>query len=84
MIGYIYGGSGTNFNVPDYQGLFLRGLATNTSNTNFIGDALGALQTDGIKNHQHTFTYDTTTRGGVHKVLQPRQSYQFSKQIQYT
>ena len=63
VIQYTYGGSGINFNVPDFRGLFLRGLGTNT-NTNFVGEALGTLQTDGIKNHQHSFTYDVTNRGG--------------------
>ena len=57
VIGYTFGGSGLNFNVPDYRGLFLRGLGTNGTNTNYIGEAVGTLQTDAIKNHTHSVTY---------------------------
>jgi len=60
-IGYTYGGSGTIFNVPDFRGLFLRGLGTNATNTNFTGSALGTLQTDVIKNHTHSFSYQLST-----------------------
>lgn len=57
-IGYTYGGSGVNFNVPDFRGLFLRGLGTNATNVNYVGGALGTLQTDALKNHTHNFTYN--------------------------
>ncbi len=58
VIGYTYGGSGVNFNVPDFRGLFLRGLGTNATNVNYVGGALGILQTDALKNHTHNFTYN--------------------------
>jgi microcystin-dependent protein len=61
VIGYSYGGSGLNFNVPDYRGLFLRGLGTNATNINYVGGALGTLQTDIIKNHTHNFGFASTT-----------------------
>jgi len=64
VIGYKYGGSGLNFNVPDFRGLFLRGLGTNATNTNYVGSAIGTLQTDVIKNHNHSFTFSS----GSHQV----------------
>ena len=59
VIGYTYGGSGLNFNVPDFRGLFMRGLGINATNTTYVGSAIGSLQTDLIKNHTHTFTFSS-------------------------
>jgi hypothetical protein len=60
-IGYTYGGSGGSFNVPDYRGLFLRGVGTNAtalqSNGGAVaGAALGTLQNDMMQGHYHSLT----------------------------
>jgi len=66
-IGYMYGGSGANFNIPDYRGEFLRGF-DNTAGTDpdagsrtdrgdgTTGDAVGTKQTDELKAHDHDYT----------------------------
>jgi microcystin-dependent protein len=51
-IGYIYGGSGSTFNLPDTRGLFLRGAGTNPDNINNT-TTLGARQEDMFKSHSH-------------------------------
>jgi hypothetical protein len=51
-IGYTYGGSGANFNVPDYRGLFLRGVGTNGTITTAVAGALGTPQADQMQGHQ--------------------------------
>jgi microcystin-dependent protein len=58
VIGYTYGGSGGTYNVPNFNasGAFLRGAGGNAS-------AIGTNQQDTIKNHTHTFTYDSVSRG---------------------
>jgi microcystin-dependent protein len=57
-IGTIYGASGTNFRVPDYRGMFLRGAG---------GDAapLGQRQSDVIRFHRH-YTFSSTGHNGRH------------------
>lgn len=59
VIGTTYGGSGSNFNLPDYRGLFLRGVGTNAtalqSNGGAVaGAALGTLQNDQMQGHVHS------------------------------
>ncbi|AQW81280.1 phage tail protein [Campylobacter pinnipediorum] len=44
-IGTTYGGSGSNFNLPDFRGMFLRGVGGNAA-------ALGTKQGDAIRNIQ--------------------------------
>lgn len=65
-IGYIYGGSGTNFNVPDYRGMFHRGFsvdatqdpdrATRTGRTwlSGLGWMDGSTQGDMFRSHNHS------------------------------
>lgn len=51
MIGYTYGGSGDDFNIPKFNdGRFMRGIGGNAA-------ALGALQGDEIKEHSHYVWY---------------------------
>lgn len=63
-IGYAYGGSGANFNVPDYRGEFLRGTdsaagrdpdaASRTDRGDgTTGDNVGTKQGDEFKSHNH-------------------------------
>ena len=42
VIAYNYGGSGANFNVPDFQGAFLRGTGTQTVGIAYTGGALSS------------------------------------------
>lgn len=75
VTGYTYGGSGANFNVPDYRGMFLRGTGTHgtlqTANaTAFSGPVIGASQLDMAQGHFHdVLTSDTNLpmyyNGGV-------------------
>jgi len=65
-IGYAWGGVGTDFNLPDLRGMFIRGVdgdrgidpdkdtrtASNTDGN--TGNAVGSLQTDSFKSHDHT------------------------------
>ena len=56
VIGYAYGGSGATFNVPDFQGAFLRGFGSpNTSrNLSYASDAFGTYQASQIGSHTHS------------------------------
>ena len=65
VIGYTYGGSGTNFNVPDFRGIFLRGNGTNGFDSAYASAGYGSLQTDGIKSHTHDilFGYNQNVQG---------------------
>ena len=67
VIGYAWGGSGANFNLPETRGLFLRGQANNSSplydpnNTSRVavktggntGDNVGSYQADIYGSHKH-------------------------------
>lgn len=64
-IGYSFGGSGSNFNVPDFRGRFLRGVdgtaardpnsvsrtAMNTGGNS--GNNVGSVQSDALQGHRH-------------------------------
>ena len=51
VIGTTYGGSGSNFNVPDLRGEFIRGLDSGRGVD--TGRGLGTTQTDMNKSHNH-------------------------------
>ena len=68
VIGTIHGGDGVpNFNLPDYRGRFLRGVdgeagrdpqaaeraAPGANNTGNSGNAVGSIQNDQFKRHDH-------------------------------
>jgi microcystin-dependent protein len=87
-IGVIYGaGNGsTTFDLPDYRGMFLRGLAGGSgsdpdrnSRTNrgdgSTGDSVGTRQANEISNHRHLQKYvePATAAGGPH--IQVNSSY---------
>lgn len=76
IIGYEYGGSGANFNLPDYRGVFLRGwdhgagvdpnAATRTARGDgTTGDAIGTEQDDAAEAHYHTIANGDGTTGGL-------------------
>ena len=70
VIGTIHGGDGNqNFQLPDYRGIFLRGvdgtagrdpdkterLAPGKGNTGNTGNSIGSIQSDGFQAHSHQF-----------------------------
>lgn len=51
VIGYTYGGSGENFNIPDFaDGKFMRSVGGNAA-------ALGVAQADMLKSHNHSWFF---------------------------
>lgn len=60
-IGYAYGGSGSNFNVPDLRGYFVRGWddgrGVDSSRT------LGSSQADAYQQHRHSLQRGTSENG---------------------
>ncbi|SFD26712.1 Microcystin-dependent protein [Chitinophaga sp. CF118] len=66
VIGYTYGGSNGSFNLPDYRGYFLRGLAVNatqdpgynnrTAPANGTADGVGSTQLCMVQTHEHDYT----------------------------
>jgi len=68
VIGYSFGGSGANFNVPDLRGLYPRGLLSvgETIGTK-VGTALTASENRAVGQHNHSgiTTYKTTDGVGV-------------------
>lgn len=67
IIGYSYGGSGANFNLPDYRGCFLRGY-DNGKGRDFQGArAPNVFQASYLSNHFHTIG----DPGHAHSVSDP-------------
>ena len=76
VIGSAYGTSGSNFNVPDFRGIFPRGVdngagndpdttsrtAQNTGGN--TGDNVGSLQTDAFTTHNHALSLGWDGNGG--------------------
>lgn len=70
-LGYIYGGSGNSFNIPDYRGYFLRGMdggaAVNpepngrTAQPGGTATGVGSMQGFALQDHEHTYLYAPTT-----------------------
>lgn len=66
VCGYTYGGSNGTFNLPDYRGYFLRGLAVNdtqdpgfgnrTAAINGVTDGVGSTQLCMVQTHEHGYT----------------------------
>ena len=52
IIGYTYGGSGANFNLPDFQGMFIRGAGSKTTGgVTYTAPAVGStVQQDAVLN----------------------------------
>lgn len=63
VIGSIFGVSDTSFNVPNYQGAFLRGTGTYGV---YSGPSLNASQTHATQTHSHTASSTVTDPGHVH------------------
>ena len=65
VIGSTFGVSDTSFNVPNYQGAFLRGTG---SNGVYSGPSLNASQTHATQTHNHTASSTVTDPGHVHTI----------------
>lgn len=67
VLGYVYGGSGNQFLIPDYRGFFLRGNGTGTHNDPDIatrsvppggqgqGSGVGSTQSFAMQTHAHDY-----------------------------
>lgn len=57
VIGNNYGGSSPLFNVPNYQGVFLRGIGSQIiSGVNYSGPSLHVAQPDMMQGHKHDYS----------------------------
>jgi len=66
VIQYKYGGSGNNFNVPDLRGEFVRGWASNTTDsTRDQGRGIGTGQSGDITSHNHSYSNNSITVSGA-------------------
>ncbi len=75
IIGYMYGGSGANFNLPDLRGSFIRGTANGSGNDpdrlartdrgdGAVGDLVGTKQGDTFQAHVHDLSGGGTDDDG--------------------
>lgn len=77
VIFYTYGGSGSNFKVPDYRGCFIRGFGSTTvGGITYNAPALGTVQQDAVLNplycsNQGFYNVDPGG-GGTTRQLVPR------------
>jgi len=67
VLGYVYGGSGNQFLIPDYRGYFLRGVGTGTQNDPDIAtrqvppggqgqsSGVGSTQSFALQTHAHDY-----------------------------
>lgn len=77
VLGYLYGGEGDKFNLPDYRGLFLRGVDGDANNDpdkssrKYVKnknnpdpyDGVGSTQDDALQTHQHTYNVGAPSAG---------------------
>lgn len=71
VLGYLYGGKNDQFKIPDYRGLFLRGVDSEAKNDpdassrtlpdGTKGDGVGSRQDDALQTHEHKYTNVTQT-----------------------
>jgi microcystin-dependent protein len=62
VIGYLYGGSGGTFLLPDLRGEFIRGF--DDARGVDAGRTIGSAQSDLVKAHTHNITTVSATTGG--------------------
>lgn len=68
IIGYTYGGSGANFSLPDFRGVFPKGQGTTNraagvdANGNFYAATIGAYTQDKAQGHYHNVVHYGSTQ----------------------
>lgn len=63
VLGYIYGGSGENFNLPNFSdGKFMRSIGGNAA-------GLGVVQQDAFQGHYHKWRDSTTVAGWTYNIV---------------
>ena len=63
VLGYIYGGSGENFNLPNFSdGKFMRSIGGNAA-------GLGVVQKDAFQGHYHKWRDSTTVAGWAYNLV---------------
>lgn len=79
-LGYLYGGEGDSFNIPDYRGAFMRGTdlgadkdpdrnkRTSASGGNELYDGVGSRQLYAVQNHEHDLAVAPMPSGDKAKV----------------
>jgi rhizosphere induced protein len=62
VLGYLYGGSGNSFNLPDLRGMFLRGVSNTdaaleqrVAAPNGIANGVGSTQASAMQQHVHNY-----------------------------
>lgn len=73
-LGYLYGGEGSVFNIPDYRGTFLRGVdngsgndpdaAARTAAPGGTQDGVGSTQRSALQDHGHGYEATAQPAGG--------------------
>lgn len=63
VLGYVYGGSGENFNLPNFSdGKFMRSIGGNAA-------GLGVVQKDAFQGHYHKWRDSTTVAGWIYNLV---------------
>jgi microcystin-dependent protein len=86
ILGYTYGGSGANFNIPDLRGEFPRGWSHSSGNDpdaasrtdrgdGTTGDAIGTKQADEFESHTHDIQTGDYDGGSGHCDRSPDTGY---------
>lgn len=71
VYGYTFGGSGANFNVPDYRGIFPKGAGTTDraagkdASGNFYAGTIGTYSTDVMQGHYHNVLHYGTEQSSL-------------------
>ena len=69
VLGYIYGGSGENFNLPNFSdGKFMRSIGGNAA-------GLGVVQQDAFQGHYHKWRDSTSVAGWVYSLVGNTSNY---------
>ncbi|HEY9692835.1 MAG TPA: phage tail protein [Oculatellaceae cyanobacterium] len=76
VLEYLYGGENDKFNIPDYRGIFLRGVDSDATKDPDISkrtppsqkeknDGVGSRQEDALQIHKHEYARLSETTGGT-------------------
>lgn len=69
VLGYVYGGSGENFNIPNFSdGKFMRSIGGNAA-------SLGVVQQDAFQGHYHKWRDSTSVAGWIYNIVGNTSNY---------